>query len=107
MIPPQSTSNPDGTTTVRITRVRVALLETNKPQYMTAAAAKIHPHTLSLYAQGKRNINRYHLERLSEVLNLPPEEIVGWVSYVVDGNGEVVSQGDMGTKGHGDVGTTP
>lgn len=83
------THNPDGTSTVRITKLRQLVLETHKPQYKTAAEAGIHPYTLSLYVQGKRDISTLHLAKLSEVLHHPPEDIVGWVSFTVDSEGNV------------------
>lgn len=89
MPPSPLTHNDDGTSTVRITKLRQLILETHKPQYQTAAAAGIHPYTLSLYVQGKRDINTQHLAKLSEVLHHPPEQIVGWVSYTLDENGEI------------------
>jgi DNA-binding Xre family transcriptional regulator len=103
--PPQPTvNNPDGTTTVTITKLRVLIAETHKPAYITAAAAGLHPYTLSEYVQGKKPIKTVHLARLVEALNVPPEDIVGWVSFTLK-DGEVLGQADVTTRGRGDKGT--
>lgn len=77
--------NPDGSTSVRVTKLRQRILETGKPQYITAAAAGIHPYSLSLYVQGKRDITVKHLKALMEVLNVPAGDILGWDIFVVPG----------------------
>ncbi len=53
-------------------------------QYEIAAATHIHPYTFSLYCQGRKEISPKHLRALSEVLNLPPGDIVGTVEYPID-----------------------
>jgi transcriptional regulator with XRE-family HTH domain len=64
-------------TRVRITRLRYKLLSIEQPDYQIAAAAHIHPTTLSNYAQGKKDLSPKHLRALCELLSCEPEEIMG------------------------------
>jgi transcriptional regulator with XRE-family HTH domain len=82
--------NDDGSLTIRITKLRKAILETKKPQYVIAASSGIHPSTLSKYVLGQKDVKVDHLAALSQTLNLPPETLIGWVSYTVDRDGAVV-----------------
>ena len=82
-MPNQRVVNNNGTTTIRVTRLRQRLLETGAPNYVTAAKAEIHPYTLSQYTQGKKDISVKHLNKLVEVLGVPPEAIIGWDTFII------------------------
>jgi transcriptional regulator with XRE-family HTH domain len=62
---------------VTITRLRFKLLSISEPDYQVAAAAHIHPATLSKYAQGKQPMSAKHLQSLCELFKCQPDEIMG------------------------------
>ena len=76
--------NPDGTITIRLTRLRRLLLATGDPNYVTAALCRIPPYTLSLYAQGKKDVSKRHMQALCEVLECSPGDILGWETFTLD-----------------------
>jgi transcriptional regulator with XRE-family HTH domain len=53
------------------------LLSIEQPDYQIAAAAGMHPTTLSNYAQGKADMSAKHLQALCELFQCEPEEIMG------------------------------
>lgn len=87
---PTRTVHPDGTVTVNITKLRQIVLESHKPQYVMAADAGIHPFTFSCYCRGVKDIKVNHLKALCNLLKLPPEDVIGWVSFTLSADGEVL-----------------
>jgi DNA-binding Xre family transcriptional regulator len=77
----QVIENPDGSKTYTLTKLRVLLLNQSVPNYQIAAAAGIHPSTLSEYVKGKKDIKAGHLVSLCEVLGVEPSEIIGWTEF--------------------------
>jgi DNA-binding Xre family transcriptional regulator len=76
--------NPDGTITIRITRLRRLILGTNQPQYVTAGECGIAPHILSQYALGRKAISKKHLSILCAKFDCPPEDVLGWETYTLE-----------------------
>lgn len=67
--PMEAIPNPDGSFTYRITKIKKVLLETDVKAYQIAAAAGIHPTTLSNYTLGRKDISQDHLISLCKVLD--------------------------------------
>lgn len=68
---------------IQITRLKLHLMSIDKPSYQVAAAANIAPSQLSRYMSGRDDIRASHLVALCELLNVEPEEIMGWTEVVV------------------------
>jgi hypothetical protein len=49
--------------------------------YKIAASARIHPTTLSAYSLGYRPIPPLHLTALSQVLDVPEDQLVGDLDF--------------------------
>lgn len=62
----------------RMTRLKYHCLGKG-PLYKIANAANMHPSYLSKYCNGERPISNLHLIRLSEALQVPPAELIGWI----------------------------
>lgn len=77
------THNDDGTTTVRVTKLREIVLASGRPAYYIAAQAGIHHSQFSLYMTGKKDIKVDHLANLCKILSCEPDDLVGWRSYSV------------------------
>lgn len=60
-----------------VTKLRLALLNTDAPQYMIAALAGMSPSRVSEYALGKKPIPTHHLLALARVLKKNPSDLVG------------------------------
>lgn len=73
----QPSVRPTSGSRVVITRLRFKLLSIQEPDYQVAAAAGIHPATLSKYAQGKQPMSAKHLQALCELFRCEPDEIMG------------------------------
>lgn len=69
--------------TVRMTKLREVLLSVPYPQYQIAGLCGIHPTKLSAYSRGEKAMSSKHLLALCHVLNVEPEEIIGWVDRPV------------------------
>lgn len=69
----------DGTP-VRATKLRYHLIGRG-PMYKIAAAADMAPSKLSAYSLGTEPIPAKHLMALSEVLEVPEDDLVGEFSY--------------------------
>lgn len=76
--------NADGSTTYRITKLRKLLLDQDLRNYQIAALAGIHPYTLSLYVQGKRDPSIDHLRSLCTVLNVTEHDLLGWYEVTLN-----------------------
>lgn len=70
---------------VVITRLMLKLQQIEQPNYQIAAAANIHPTTLSLYARGKKPISAGHLVSLCRLFQCEAEELIGNVEVEVTG----------------------
>lgn len=68
---------------VQITRLKLHLLALGKPNYEVAAAAGIAPSQLSRYSSGRDDIRANHLVALCELLDVEPEELMGWTEVMV------------------------
>ena len=62
---------------VKITKLQFKLLSIQQPNYQIAAAANIHPTTLSLYARGQKAISNKHLISLCKLFECEPDELIG------------------------------
>lgn len=105
---PTVMDNYDGTKTVRMTKLREALLKTGRPNYIIGAQAGVHPYSLSLYVQGKKDMTYTHLRSLAKVLKCKPDDLLGWVEYLVDYDGNILPEAPGepvgGNTGSGEVG---
>jgi transcriptional regulator with XRE-family HTH domain len=88
------THHKDGSSTVRVTKLREAVLSTGKPAYYIAAQAGIHHSTFSLYMIGRKPIKVDHLANLCKVFNCEPDFLMGWSDYRVGPNGEITPLDD-------------
>ena len=68
---------------MRLTRVKVLLLQSDLHQYEIAASAGMSPITLSQIANGKRPPTARQLRALCQYFQLPPEEILGSVEVEI------------------------
>jgi transcriptional regulator with XRE-family HTH domain len=68
---------------IRVTRLKLLLLTQEEKDYVIAAAAGIHPSTLSLYSRGAKEISAKHLIALCDLFNVEPEAIIGWTEVAV------------------------
>jgi transcriptional regulator with XRE-family HTH domain len=62
----------------RITKLKILLLESDKPQYKIAADCGMHPSQLSAYALGQHRISIKHLRALAKYFRCSQQDIVGW-----------------------------
>ena len=62
---------------VQITKLQFKLLSTQQQNYKIAAAASIHPSTLSEYARGLRPISAKHLINLCKLFECEPDDLIG------------------------------
>jgi hypothetical protein len=53
------------------------LMAIQQPNYQIAAAAEIHPTTLSMYARGTKPISAKHLVQLTRLFECDAEELLG------------------------------
>jgi transcriptional regulator with XRE-family HTH domain len=63
---------------VRVTKLRIKVLATARPQYQVAALAGIHPSTFSRYVKGDAPILDKHLIALCDLFGCEPEDVMGW-----------------------------
>jgi transcriptional regulator with XRE-family HTH domain len=70
---------------VTITRLMLKLQQIEQPNYQIAAAANIHPTTLSEYARGKKPISAKHLVSLCRLFSCEADEIIGNIEVEVTG----------------------
>lgn len=68
---------------LQITRLKLHLMALDMPSYKLAAAANIAPSQLSRYMSGRDDIRAVHLVALCELLNVDPEELMGWTEVRV------------------------
>jgi hypothetical protein len=68
---------------VIVTKLMLKLMSTDVPNYVVAAAAKIHPTTLSLYARGKKPISAAHLIALQRVFECEPDDLIGEIEVEI------------------------
>lgn len=68
---------PERGSRIKVTRLLFKLQQIPEPNYVIAAAMKIHPTTLSDYARGKKPISAKHLEQMCRILECEPEDIMG------------------------------
>ncbi len=61
------------------------LQQVEQPNYVIAAAAKIHPTTLSQYARGKKPISASHLISLCRLFECDADDLIGNVEVEVTG----------------------
>jgi transcriptional regulator with XRE-family HTH domain len=61
------------------------LQQIEQPNYQIAAAAKIHPTTLSQYARGTKPISASHLIALCRLFECDAEDLLGNVEVEVTG----------------------
>lgn len=66
------------TQTVKVTKLRLRILETGGPAYMVAARCGFSPSRMSEYILGRKAIPFKHLVPLCEVLKCDPDEVTGW-----------------------------
>ena len=64
--------------TERISRLKILLLEDERPQYYVAAACGIHPSELSKYALGQRRPSLIHLRALAKYFDCTQQDLLGW-----------------------------
>jgi hypothetical protein len=64
--------------TAQVTKLKIALLNEDVPQYMVAAKCEMHPSILSMYALGQRPIKRVHLHALTRYFNCRQSDLIGW-----------------------------
>lgn len=69
---------------VVITKLMLKLQTTSEPNYKIAAAADMHPTTLSLYARGKQEISPKHMISLCKLFECEPEELIGNVTVEIE-----------------------
>ena len=62
----------------RITRLRVWLLEDERPQYQIAAVCGMATITLSQYALGDRRMSMRHLRALAAYFDCTQQDLLGW-----------------------------
>lgn len=62
---------------MKLSKLRVKILESNMPQYMVGAFANIHHSRMSEYCLMQRPIKDDHLLALCEVLDCDPQDILG------------------------------
>lgn len=77
------TTNPQSGERVIVTRLMLKLMSVQQPNYQIAAAAGIHPTTLSEYSRGKKDISAKHLVALTKLFECEPEEIMGSVEVEI------------------------
>jgi transcriptional regulator with XRE-family HTH domain len=63
--------------TEKLTKLKILLLEDDKPQYQVAALCGIHPSTLSNYALGQHP-SVAHLRALCKYFKCRQQDIIGW-----------------------------
>ncbi len=64
---------------ISVTRLRLAILTRwDGPQYTLGVRCAIDPATVCLYVTGKLAIPDHHRAILAHVLDLEPEDLVGW-----------------------------
>lgn len=70
---------------VVITKLMLKLMRVEQPNYQIAAAAHIHPTTLSQYARGQKPISARHLIALCKLFACQPDDLIGDVEVEVTG----------------------
>lgn len=63
---------------IRVTKLRLRILETGGPAYIVAARAGFSPSRMSEYILGHKAIPVRHLVPLCEVLRCDPDDVIGW-----------------------------
>jgi hypothetical protein len=64
--------------TERLTKLKIKLLEDERPQYQIAAACGIHPSQLSVYALGQHPMSVRHLRALTKYFRCRQQDLLGW-----------------------------
>jgi DNA-binding Xre family transcriptional regulator len=75
--------NPDGSKTVKITKLRRLQIESGMTNTAFAAKCGIHTFAFSKYANGDKDITVKHLRFICQALNLQPEQVLGWETYTI------------------------
>lgn len=68
---------------VVITKLLLKLQTTSEPNYKIAAAADIHPSTLSNYARGLKPISATHLISLCKLFQCEADELIGTITVEI------------------------
>ena len=68
---------------VMVTRLMLKCMSVQQPNYQIAAAAGIHPTTLSQYARGVKPISSKHLLALCALFECDPDAIMGTVEVEI------------------------
>lgn len=64
--------------TSQLTRLKILLLEDDKPAYQVAALCGMHPYVLSTYATGQKQPSIAHLRALCKYFKCRQQDILGW-----------------------------
>jgi transcriptional regulator with XRE-family HTH domain len=75
--------NDDGSTTYRMTRLRLRTMTVEIPDYQIASACGMSPITFSRYCSGARTPTPPNLASLCEVFDCLPEDLLGFVEFTV------------------------
>lgn len=68
---------------VVITKLMLKLMSIEQANYKIAAAAGIHPTTLSNYARGTKDISAKHLIALCRLFECEPDDVMGQVEVEI------------------------
>ncbi len=76
-------TKPESGEIVTVTKLMLKLMSVQQPNYQIAAAAHIHPTTLSEYSRGKKPIAAKHLVALCNLFECEPDELIGSVDVEI------------------------
>ena len=66
-----------------VTRLMLKCMSVQQPNYQIAAAAGLHPTTLSQYSRGKKDISAKHLIALCRLFECEPDDLIGTIEVEI------------------------